>query len=313
MNASAKATKSKAPASSTAPVNPRLATVLNELATGEGFGPSRLSGVRFMRSTQHIPRSPVAYEPGIAIVAQGKKSGHLGERSFFYGANHYLVLSVPMPFECETHGTPEEPLLGLFVGVTPQLVADLLLQMGTDHRQFGPPRAIESAQLDTALADAAVRLVEALRTDHDARILGPQIVREITYRVLLGELGGNLRELAAPHSHFGQITRVLHRLHADYARTHDMETLAREAGMSVSTFHAHFKAVTDSSPLQYLKTIRLHKARMLMVHEGVNASGAAGKVGYESASQFSREFKRLFGDGPAAVAANLRRQLVRLA
>ncbi len=312
MSASAKASRSKTTAAPT-PVNPRLVALLDELATGEGFGPSRLPGVRFMRSTQHVPRSPVAYEPGIAIVAQGRKSGYLGERSFFYGANHYLVLSVPMPFECETHGSPEEPLLGLFVGVTPQTVADLLLQMEPGSRKFGPPRAIESAPLDVSLADAAMRLLETLRAEDDARILGPQIVREITYRVLLGELGGNLRELAAPHTHFGQISRVLHRLHADYARAHDMETLAREAGMSVSTFHAHFKAVTDSSPLQYLKTIRLHKARMLMVHEGVNAAGAASKVGYESPSQFSREFKRLFGDGPAAVAAHLRKQMMRLA
>jgi AraC-like DNA-binding protein len=131
--------------------------------------------------------------------------------------------------------------------------------------------------------------------------------------VLVGELGGNLRALAAPHSHFGQISRVLHRIHAEYARTLDMASLAREAGMSVSTFHAHFKAVTSSSPLQYLKTVRLHKALMLMVHEGANASSAALRVGYESASQFSREFKRFFGDGPAAVASQLRKALMRLA
>ena len=111
---------------------------------------------------------------------------------------------------------------------------------------------------------------------------------------------------------FGQISRVLNRLHTDYSRSYDMTMLARDAGMSVSTFHARFKAITLSSPLQYLKNVRLHKARMLMVQEGVNASGAALRVGYESASQFSREFKRLFGDGPAAAAAKLRRSLIQL-
>jgi AraC-like DNA-binding protein len=294
--------------------NTKLAPLLGELARGEGFSPSRLAGVRFMRSTQYVPRSPIAYEPSIVIVGQGRKCGYLGGRKFVYDANHYLVLAVPLPFECETEGTPETPLLGVAVNVTPTLVAELLIQLQRAQTAKGEmPQAIQSTPLDAGLSDATVRLLEALRSDDDARILGPQIVREITYRVLLGELGHNLRALAATHSHFGQISRVLNRIHTDFARSYDMTSLAREAGMSVSTFHAHFKAVTASSPLQYLKNVRLHKARMLMVHEGVNAGTAALQVGYESASQFSREFKRLFGDGPATVAAHLRKSLLRLA
>lgn len=296
------------------PVNPRLVELLTELARGEGFSPSRLAGVRFMRSTQFVPRSPIAYEPSIVIVGQGRKSGHLGGRKFVYDANNYLVLTVPLPFECETEGRPEEPLLAVAINVTPQLVTELLMQIQQPPPAKGElPQAIQSAQLDAALSDSTVRLLVALRSDDDARILGPQIVREITYRALLGKLGHNLRALAAPHSHFGQISRVLQRIHTDFARSYDMTSLAREAGMSVSTFHAHFKAVTASSPLQYLKNVRLHKARMLMVHEGTNAATAAVQVGYESASQFSREFKRLFGDAPVAVAAQLRKSLLRLA
>ncbi len=290
-----------------------MAELLGELATGEGFSPSRLPGVRFMRSTRHVPRTPIAYEPGICIVAQGRKSGHLGDLKLPYDPNHYLVLAVPMPFECETFGTPEEPMLGMSVGVTPGLVAELLLQMEQAPHDATPPRAIESTRLDESLSGAAVRMLECLRTVDEARILGPQIVREIVYRVLLGKLGGNLRALAAPHSHFGQISRVLNRIHTEFARAMDMETLAREAGMSVSTFHAHFKAVTTSSPLQYLKTIRLHKARMLMVHEGASAGDAAHHVGYESLSQFSREFKRLFGASPSVAAGRLRETFIRLA
>jgi AraC-like DNA-binding protein len=309
----AKPSKARAAVKVPSGENPRLVALLSELAQGEGFSSSRLPGVRFMRSTQHVPHSPVAYEPSIVIIGQGRKSGHLGGKTFVYDANNYLVLSVPLPFECETEGSPENPLLGVSVGVTPAIVAELLMEMEHSLPAAGPqPQAIESTSLDEALDNATVRLLECLRSPHDARILGPQIVREITYRVLLGKLGGNLRALAAPHSHFGQIGRVLHRIHAEYARTFDMETLAREAGMSVSTFHAHFKAVTSSSPLQYLKSIRLHKARMLMVHEGINAGNAALRVGYESASQFSREFKRFFGDGPAAVASHLRKSLMRL-
>lgn len=291
-----------------------MAALLAELARGEGFSPSRLPGVRFMRSTLHIPRMPVAYEPGIFIVGQGRKAGHLGDQTFLYDANNYMVLAVPLPFECETFGTPADPLLGLSVSVTPALVTELLMQMDqAPARNEHPPRAMESTTLDEGLGQATVRLLECLRTADEAKILGPQIVREVTYRVLRGKLGANLRALAAPHSHFGQIGRVLNRIHTDFARAMDMESLAREAGMSVSTFHAHFKAVTSSSPLQYMKTIRLHKARMLMVHDGVNAGDAAHSVGYESASQFSREFKRLFGAGPSVIAGGLRQSLVRLA
>ena len=295
-----------------AAVNGRLVPLLSELAEGQGFARSRLEGVKFMRSVTHVPRSPIAYEPCIVIVAQGTKRGHLGGREFVYDANNYLVMTSPMPFECETVGSPDAPLLGVAIGISPTTVAEILLQL---DRPASPvsPKAVESTAMTEDITEVAARLLESLRSEESARVLGPQIVRELTYRVLCGALGDNLRALAAPHTHFGQITRVLNRIHSDYARAYDMGTLAEEAGMSVSTFHSHFKAVTASSPLQYLKNIRLHKARMLMVQEGANAGVAALRVGYESASQFSREFKRLFGEGPAAEAARLRRELVRLA
>jgi len=292
----------------------RLAALLAEQAEGEGFFDSPLEGVRYMRSTLHVPRTPVAYQPSIVIIAQGEKIGHFGNRSFVYDRDHYLVLTLPLPFECETRGSVTDPVYGLSIALKPALVAELVMQMesgGADRLQRAP-RAVEATPLDGTLREAAVRLAEALRSKDDARILGPAIVREITYRVLLGKLGGNVRALAAPQSHFGQISRILNRLHAEYAAPVDTESLAREAGMSVSTFHAHFKAITASSPLQYLKTIRLHKAQLLMVNDGASAAEAAMRVGYESASQFSREFKRHFGATPAARAEHLRTRLISL-
>ena len=223
-------------------------------------------------------------------------------------------MSVPLPFECETEGSPEAPLLAVSIGVTRASIAELLLQMGDAQLTNGAHAfAMQSTKLDERLRNTVIRLFENLRSDDDARILGPQIVREITYLVLCGRLGATLRAVAAPDSHFGQISRVLNRMHTDFARSYDMTQLAREIGMSVSAFHARFKAVTASSPLQYLKSVRLHKALLLMVHEGVSAGTAAARVGYESVSQFSREFKQRFGNGPAAVAADLRKAMVRLA
>ncbi len=296
-----------------APRDTRLVDLLGALAQGDGFSPSRVPGVRFMRSSFPIIRTQVSYEPSIVIIAQGRKRGYLGDQMFTYDANHYLVQSVPLPFECETVASPEGPLLGISIGVTPAVVAEIMMEMEkTPPIPMGKPKAIRANPLDDRLYDATVRLVEALQTPDDSRILAPQVVREILYRVLCHEEAGTLRALAAPHTHFGQISRALQRIHSDFARPIDMASLAAEAGMSVSTFHAHFKAVTSSPPLQYLKTIRLHKARTLMVNQGETASSACRLVGYESASQFNREFKRFFGDTPAAVAEEMRRNLINL-
>ncbi|MCW1923981.1 AraC family transcriptional regulator [Luteolibacter arcticus] len=292
----------------------RLVELLGGLAQGDGFNATRLPGVKLMRLGCAMVRGPVSYDPSIVIIAQGRKRGYLGDQVFTYDANHFLVLSVPLPFECETLASPEGPMLGISIGVTPTTIAELMMAMEKPLPiPMGKPEAIRANPLTEPLYDAAVRLVEALHSPEDARILGPQIVREITYRVLTGEEGGPLRALAAPHSHFGQISRALQRIHDDFATPVDMATLASEAGMSVSTFHAHFKAVTSSPPLQYLKTIRLHKARLMMVQGGETAASAARLVGYESASQFSREFKRFFGATPAAETEKLKASLMQLA
>jgi AraC-like DNA-binding protein len=160
------------------------------------------------------------------------------------------------------------------------------------------------------LGGAVIRLLECLRSPLDSRILGRQTVREIVYRVLQGEQGGALRALASRDERFSRIARVLKHVHAEYAQSLCVEEMARKAAMSVAAFHHYFKLVTASSPLQYLKRIRLDQARLLMAHDGYNASTAARAVGYESASQFSREFKRLFGVTPVEEAAQTRARLV---
>lgn len=291
--------------------NRRMTCLLSGLARLEGIHPTAVGGVQLMRASQPIPRSQVLYEPGIVIVGQGRKRGFLADQVFTYDAHNYLVLSVPMPFECETEATPEKPLLAVSIRVDLAVLGELLMKMDGPRGAAVPPipQGIYSTKLDAKLSEAAVRLLECLADSADTRILGPQIVREITYRVLCGEQGGALRAAAALHSRFGQVNRTVQRIHMEYARNLTVEELAETAGMSASAFHQNFKAVTSSSPLQYLKTIRLHKARMLMVHEGLRAGMAAVRVGYESSSQFSREFKRLFGATPVEETARVRRML----
>lgn len=277
----------------------------------DGVSDSRLNGVRFFRATQHIPRAPMVYDPGICIVAQGHKVGYLGGRKFRYDANHYLVTSVTMPFECETFASPEGPLCGLFIDIDIAQLNDLIGRLGLQpdfngYGEKGLPAGIGPAEMDKDMADAVTRLVKCLQSGVEAQILGPGLVREILYRALCGTQSAVLYSLAMHSGAFSQVAHALKVMQNDYATKLDVEQLARTARMSASAFHRAFKEITSDSPMQYLKKIRLNKARDLMVHESMKAYLAADKVGYESSSQFSREFKRYFGQSPAEMVRELR-------
>jgi len=287
-----------------------MAELLSTLAVKEGYSDSCLEAVRFMRANSAIPRGPVIYDPCIVIVAQGQKRGFVGDQSFIYDANNYLVLSVPLPFECETQASPSSPMLAIKIRVEPTVIAELLLELDDTKPASGNVLSgVAATPLTQELLDATTRLLECLSSPTEARILGPQIIREITFRVLRGEKADALKSLVTRRSKFAQIAKTLRRIHSDFNDKLDVESLAEEADMSVSAFHHNFKIVTSTAPLQYIKSVRLHKARMLMVYEGLNANAAAGRVGYESASQFSREFKRMFGNAPAEEAARLKARL----
>jgi AraC-like DNA-binding protein len=267
-----------------------------------------LPDVRLLYGIQPGTRTPVMYQPGIVFLFSGHKVGYINERSFRYDTNEYLLLTVPLPFECETFATPEVPLAGLRLNVDILQLQELLMDIGEDEH-FRPAVAasgINSAVLNEDILCAAERLLDVMDRPLDARILGKQIIREILYHVLTGPCGGALLALVSRQTHFSLISRVLKRIESQYTENLSVDQLAAEANMSVSAFHHNFKSVTSTSPLQYLKTYRLHKARMMMVHDGMKASAAAMRVGYESASQFSREFKRYFGITPGEDAARIR-------
>jgi AraC-like DNA-binding protein len=301
--------KSRSPIAGANGVKSPLVSLLAELVTGEGFLPTALPDVRLMHSKGSYPPTPVVYEPSIVIIAQGYKRARLGDSTYVYDSRNYLVLSVPLPFECETVGTSTKPMLALAIRVSPVAVADLLLEWDAPWPSTSfLPRGIGAAPLTPEVMDAAVRLARCFSSPTESRILGPAITREIIYRVLCGKHGDALRALATPRSNFSQIARSLRRIHSDYHQHLEVASLAREASMSVSTFHANFKAVTSKSPQHYLQTIRLHKAQALITG-GMPVAEAARQVGYESPSQFSREFKRLFGGTPKEIAHRSRSSL----
>jgi AraC-like DNA-binding protein len=279
----------------------RMAALLAELTTGEGLRRSLLEDVKLGRADRCYGRAPVLYESSLYIVASGRKIGFIGDRRFVYDRNNYLVLAAPLPFECQTEADDEGPMLGVSVRIVPSVVSELAVHMPARPRAGNTERlgCVEATPLDVAISDAAVRLLECLRTPIDAQILGPSIVRELVYRALGGPKGHLLLAMVGRHGQASQINAALQWIHNRYAEPFSVGRMARDVGMSVSAFHHQFKALTATSPVQYLKSVRLHKARALIVNEGSGAATAATTVGYESASQFSREFKRFFGASPA--------------
>jgi len=216
-------------------------------------------------------------------------------------------LSVPLPAECEWDASPEEPLLVLGIKIDPTTLGEVILEMDEPLSPLRElPRAVTTHPLSDQLTSSVIRLLECLKYPLDSRMLGRQMVREIVYRVLREEKDGALRALANRNGNFIRIARVLKEVHADSAKPFTVESMSKRAGMSTAAFHHNFKLVTGSSPLQYLKRIRLDRAKRLMIHDGYNASTAAKAVGYESASQFSREFKRQFGVTPIQDVERLR-------
>lgn len=286
--------------------NHKMVELLKRLIPEESIVATSIDGVKIYRVDKSFDRKPASYNSEIIIIAHGEKRVFLGDTVYTYNPSRYLVLPVPLPVECEAIVSPDGPLLGITIRVDPLTVGEILLELDETR----PPaddlhRGIYTAPMTEGIAGAAVRLLEALSLPDDGRILGPMIVREMIYRVLRGENGEALQALARRDRRFFQIAKVLNKIHETYHQSHDIRSLAMEAGMSLSSFHTSFKAVTDVSPLQYIKSVRLHKARELMTQDGVNAYNAALRVGYESPSQFNREYKRFFGITPARDAAGL--------
>jgi AraC-like DNA-binding protein len=281
----------------------RMAALLSSLALNEGYTLSPLPGVRWLRSNRPLDITPVLYEPGIVIVCQGRKRGWQGDKEFVYDEQHVLAVAVPVPFVMQTEASAERPLLAIYLRLDMQLAADIAIQVDEQLPHAAPmqPSSLVSSKMDAPLADAVTRLLQAMCNPLEAQVLGPAILREIYFRVLTGEQGETLRASLAAQGRFGQIGRAIHRIHREHASPLTVAMLAHEAGLGVAAFHNHFKAVTHVSPMQYLKSIRLHQGRLLMMmRRGMTAAAAASAVGYESPSQFSREFKRLFGLPPQA-------------
>ena len=260
---------------------------------------------RFSRPTERVHG---VSKLSLCVIAQGAKEVDLGERSYHYDAERYLLATVELPVTGQVvEASPERPYLALRLELDPTTVGSVMVEAGLPvPRGHQDAKALVVSRLDSGLREALVRLLRLLDSPAEARVLLPMVRREIAFRLLTGEQGARLRHLPAHGDNTNRIVRAIQKLRGELDRPLSIEGLARELGMSSSGFHHHFKAVTDMSPLQFQKRMRLQEARRLMLSESLDAGNAGYRVGYDDASYFSRDYKRHFGRSPMRDVETLR-------
>lgn len=276
--------------------------------SAEGPTETAIPRTWLFRCTAPTVPMPGIHEPAVCVVVQGRKQAMLGANTLVYDAAHYLIVSVDLPILGNViEATPEKPYLAFRLSLDPRMLAAMLLDMppmpGDDARA---PAGLALSPLTAELIDPVLRLVRLLDRPADIAMLAPLAEREILYRLLQGPQRDMLRQIALADSRLSQINRAIGWIKRHYADPFRIETVAEAARMSPSSFHHHFKAVTSMSPLQYQKQIRLQEARRLILAQHKDAASAGFAVGYDSPSQFSREYRRLFGEPPVRDATRLR-------
>jgi AraC-like DNA-binding protein len=297
--------------------NEQIASQCQELAAlitlhtngkGDGFHQTSIDKLQFARESCIASTLAAVGTPMLAIVVQGKKAALLGEEAYYYGAAQYLILSVDLPISgFITEATPAQPYLGFKLDLDPRQLGEIITAQTSiiASKKETSVKGFFVSTADALLLDCALRLTKLLDTPQDIPMLAPMITQEIYYRLLMGEQCEAVRQIATSGSNMQRIAQVIQHLKTDFTKPLRVENLADLAKMSPSSFHHHFKQVTSMSPLNYQKQLRLLEARRLMLVENSTAANAADRVGYESPSQFSREYARMFGAPPIRDIAGL--------
>jgi AraC-like DNA-binding protein len=277
-------------------------------ADPSGLALTPIEGVFAVRATAPRDLGPAISKPLASLVLQGRKQVAMGTRSFAFGAGDSLVITANVPTVSQiTCATASEPYLSFVLELDPAVIAELTLQMQAAPVAEGVP--LQVAPTDAEVADAALRLMRLLERPASIAVLRAQHLRELHYWLLAGRHGASIRRLGWPDGHARRVARAADVLRTEFSRALRVEELAAIAGMSPSSFHQHFRAITSLSPLQFQKQLRLIEARRMMQAEGASASSAAFAVGYESVPQFSREYRRMFGLPPVKDTMALRQTM----
>jgi AraC-like DNA-binding protein len=285
-----------------------FAKLIERSAHTDGIHPTALPRVSLIRASQASEPIHVLHEPAICIIAQGRKQVMSGGNVFVYDRAQYLVVSVDVPIVGQIiEASKDRPYLCFLLSLDVGILGALMMEANLPAPRPGEPQAsVFLSDVTSELLDAAVRLVRLLDSPRDIPILAPVAEREILYRLLIGPQGARLRQIAVADSRLQQVGRAISWLKRNFREPFRIEDLAREARMSPSALHQHFKTVTSMSPLQYQKQLRLQEARRLILAQAMDAALAGHSVGYDSPSQFSREYRRLFGAPPIRDVQRLR-------
>lgn len=276
----------------------KLAAAIDRHTAADGAHDAAVPGLRLARASAPVGPFALLVEPCLCVVAQGAKAVLLADETYRYDPAHSLLVSIDLPVVARVvEASPGRPCLAARVSLDPAVVGEFLAD-GVAPPAGSPVRGIEVSPVGPPLLDAITRLVSLLNSPSDIGPLAPLVLREVTYRVLTGPHGPRLRQITAAGAPAQRVARAIRWLKDHFAEPPRVEALAKRVGMSPSAFHLHFKGVTALSPLQYQKRLRLQEARRLMLGEGLDAAEAALRVGYESPSQFSREYRRAFGAPP---------------
>ncbi|MBX4972331.1 AraC family transcriptional regulator [Rhizobium lentis] len=288
-----------------------LVELAARLAPRQGYNATGLGAVRILRSETVLRDVPVLYRPGAVFVLQGRKQGMLEGNVYRYDEDHYLAVSIPVPFRMESFASPQRPLLAVYVDFDIALAARIASEVERQNPRQSVARAksLVSSAMEPQIEDVLGRLLRALGDPVETAVLAGNILHELHYRVLVGLQGSAMIAALQQGGASGRIVRSLARLREDHATKISVAALAAEAGMSVPTYHSHFKELTGSSPIQYLKAMRLHEARLMMARQDRTIADIALAVGYLSPAQFSRDFKRHFGRTASQEASWARQHL----
>jgi AraC-like DNA-binding protein len=290
-----------------------MTALMTRFTSTDGIHPTAVPRLWLSRFGQAGEPMPAVYPPSLCVIAQGSKVLMLGDERYVYDRSRFIVASVDLPLTGQVlEAAPDKPYLCVMLELDPKEVASMLLDV--DAAESAPARAERAtarglflSQAGPVFIESVLRLLRLLATPEDIRALAPLAEREILYRLLKSDEGWRLRQIAAGHGQARRIAKAIAWLRTHFHEGLRVEALAEEANMSVSSFHAHFKSVTAMSPLQYQKQLRLQEARRLLLTDTVDAATAGHRVGYESPSQFSREYRRAFGVPPATDMRNLSR------
>jgi len=284
-----------------------IANIIDRNVERDGFNATPIERLTLVRSSTVTLPMPNVYRPQLCLVAQGRKDVMLGDRVFGYAPGRYGIVTFDLPATGHVvEATPEKPYLCLYLDFDPVKLGELALRVAPPAGSPPPPTGKSVANASAGLLDAVLRLLRLLE-DPDARpVLGPLAEQEILYRLLAGPDGARMRQVTSGQGRLAQVGRAIAWIGLNSRERFSINQLATEIGMSPSSLHEHFRAVTAMTPLQFQKQLRLQDARSLMLVQDVDVATAALNVGYESPSQFSREYRRLFGESPARDVARLR-------